>query len=298
MKNNLIEYNDKIRIKITDKCNLSCPFCHYEGTRTSNDIDYKEEKFRYWMKELRTVYSKVHLTGGDPTMYRKLPELCKYLKTLGYEILLTTNLLIMDDNFLKSLPYLSKINISLHSFNSEYFKQFIRAKDQATKCLGIVKSNIIKLKKLGKKISINTVISKESNQNIDEIIAFCEENDILLKLVPDWRFVEYAKMEIKNILKINGYKEFCRTKKIPGSNFRVLYKKNTYYIEYKNIIPYYLDFWCNSCLNKKNCIESFAYLRLEGNPLKFKICIERPAINDAEFKKNIWPKLKKIYKNI
>ncbi|PIP33596.1 hypothetical protein COX22_03505 [Candidatus Falkowbacteria bacterium CG23_combo_of_CG06-09_8_20_14_all_49_15] len=45
---------------------------------------------------------------------------------------------------------------------------------------------------------------------------------------------------------------------------------------------------------KAGCIESFAFLRLEGNPLRFKICIDKPAISSSEFGEKFWPKFKKV----
>lgn len=56
----------------------------------------------------------------------------------------------------------------------------------------------------------------------------------------------------------------------------------------------YLEFWCNGCKMKNKCIESFAFLRLEGNPLRFKICIDRLAISSAQFENDFWPKFKGI----
>jgi len=70
--------------------------------------------------------------------------------------------------------------------------------------------------------------------------------------------------------------------------------KNGYAIEFKDIKPYYLKFWCTGCKIKNKCIESFAFLRLEGNPLRFKICIDKLAITVSQFENNFWSQFKKI----
>ena len=41
----VIEFNDKIRIKITEKCNLSCPFCHCEGTKNTEEVSLSDGNF-------------------------------------------------------------------------------------------------------------------------------------------------------------------------------------------------------------------------------------------------------------
>ncbi|MFH1233158.1 MAG: radical SAM protein [Patescibacteria group bacterium] len=291
----VVEYNDKIRIKITEKCNLSCPFCHCEGTKNTEEVSLSDESFIMWLKELREHYSVVHLTGGEPTLYSNIEPLCKFLKSEGYKVFLTSNLLLLNENLFTALPYISKINISLHSFNSKYFKNFIKNNGNPEDYLRIIKNNILELKDKVDKISINAVVSNDEEQNLDEVLKFCKDNKILLKLVPDWRFYNQSREYILNFLKENNFVEFKKILKEPGSNLRILHKdKADYEVEFKDIRPYYLSFWCKNCKMKAGCIESFAFLRLEGNPLRFKICIDQPAISSFEFREKFWPKFKKI----
>lgn len=289
------QYNDKIRIKLTEKCNLSCPFCHSEGTKKTEDVSLSDKNFVNWLKKLRKLYSKVHLTGGEPTLYDNLPALCKRLKSFGYEIFLTTNLLLLNKNLFDSIPYISKINISFHTLNPLYFKSFISNKNKAGDYLKIIEENILKLNSKIKNLSINvnTVVSSDSRQGLKKILYFCQKNNILLKLVPDWRYYQKSRKYILYFLKKEGFSEQKRTLKIPGSNLRILFQKNGYFVEFKDIKPYFLDFWCNNCKIKNSCIETFAFLRLEGNPLRFKVCIGRPALTCDKFGQDFWPLLKK-----
>ncbi|HBI17442.1 MAG: Radical SAM domain protein [Candidatus Moranbacteria bacterium GW2011_GWF2_34_56] len=290
----LVEYNNKIRIKITDKCNLACPFCHSEGTKETEEISLNDKNFINWIRLLRPYFDKIHLTGGEPTLYKKLPLLCKFLKMEGYDVFLTTNLLLLNETFLKSLPYISKINVSLHTLNPEYFKLYVKNKDSSSNYLDIIKKNILELKKITPDISINTVISNDCNQQIDKLLYFCQKNNLPLKLVPDWRCLDDAKKFIVEFLEENGFKEKMRLIKMPGSNLRIFYSRDNYIVEFKNIKPYYLDFWCEGCKKRDVCIEKFSFLRLEGNPLRFKVCIDKPALKSNEFEKDFWPNFKKI----
>jgi len=292
----LIEYNDKIRIKITDKCNMSCPFCHCEGTKKTEVISLSDDKFIKWLKQLKPYFNKIHLTGGEPTLYNNLPALCKFLKKEGYDVFLTTNLLLLNKNLLDSIRYISRINVSFHTLNPEYFRAYIGNEDKASDYLHMIKKNILELKGLIQNISINTVVSNDKNQKLDQILYFCEANKIPLKLVPDWRYFKEAGEYIVNFLKNNKFKEEKRIIKLPGSNLRIIYRRKDYVVEFKDIRSYYLDFWCKSCHMKNKCIEKFAFLRLEGNPLRFKICINKPALNCEEFEKDFWPYFRKLLK--
>lgn len=293
-ENIIYEYNDKIRIKTTDKCNLSCPFCHYEGTKRTEAISLSDDNFTKWIKELKFYFNKVHLTGGEPTLYNDLLPLCRYLKFEGYEVFLTTNLLVLNNNLIDSISYISRINVSLHTFNPEYFKFFVNNKTKADVYIDIIKNNILNLKRNIKDIAINSVVSSDNRQELEQILLFCQENKILLKLVPDWRYIKEAKEYILNLLQTHGFVEEKRTIRVPGSNLRILYKNRDYYVEFKDIEPYYLDFLCNSCKLKASCIEKFAFLRLEGNPLRFKVCIGKPAMSCASFEKDFWPSYKNL----
>lgn len=35
--------NDKLRIKVTDKCNMHCSFCHFEGAKGAKDLAINDE---------------------------------------------------------------------------------------------------------------------------------------------------------------------------------------------------------------------------------------------------------------
>lgn len=289
------EYNNKIRIKITDKCNLSCPFCHSEGTRETEAISLSDVHFTKWLKKLKPFFSKVHLTGGEPSLYDDLPSLCKYLKLEGYDVFLTTNLLALNQNLLNAVPYISRINISFHTFNPVYFKFFLNNNEsKACDYLSIIRDNILKLKREIKDIAINTVVSHDNRKELEAILLFCQRNKIALKLVPDWRYFKEAREYIFYFLRTHGFIEEKKIIKFPGSNLRVFYRNKDHHIEFKDIMPYYLDFWCHGCKTKDSCIEKFAFLRLEGNPLRFKPCISRQALSCDEFEKIFWPNYRKL----
>ncbi|MDP3758178.1 MAG: radical SAM protein, partial [Candidatus Daviesbacteria bacterium] len=72
-------------IKLTDKCNGNCAFCIEDGGRLS-----KEAKLNYLINKVNDVNpSSVLILGGEPTLYKELPEFLEGIS--GREIYMTTN---------------------------------------------------------------------------------------------------------------------------------------------------------------------------------------------------------------
>ncbi|MBA7517685.1 GTP 3',8-cyclase [subsurface metagenome] len=287
------EYNGKLRIKLTDKCNLRCPFCHYEGTPKVKEISTEDTNLHKWLLIFRKYFNKIHLTGGEPTLYSRLKEIVKLFKKYEYEIVITTNGTILNDDFKQLLPYFNYVNVSFHTLNSGYFEDFVYTKEKSHFYIKKIMDNVLYLKNFYGKVRLNTVVTPMSEQNLLDIINFSMQNNIPLKLVPDWRFYKEGMDFINMTLTKHNFKLASIISKIPGSNVRKIFKNNEgYNIEVKDLHPCYLPFWCQKCELKEKCLETFAFLRLEGNPLKFKICISKPSINARLFEENIWPFLK------
>lgn len=74
-------------------CNFRCPFCH-NGELVLHDKLYdeyfEEEIFKYLRKRIGLL-DGVTISGGEPTLYKDLPELIKKIKDIGYKVKLDTN---------------------------------------------------------------------------------------------------------------------------------------------------------------------------------------------------------------
>jgi len=287
------EYNGKIRVKLTDKCNLHCPFCHFEGTPEIEEISPKDPILLKWLNIFKDYFDKVHLTGGEPLLYSSLKEIIEVFNKHGYKVAMTTNGTFLNDSFRELLPSLDYINVSFHTQNPKYFKYFVTHK-RALFFIEKIKDTILFLKETFKRVRINAVVSPNPEQKIEEIMDFSFRNNILLKLVPDWRFYEEAERFIEEILNQHGFVLDSIILKMPSSNIRKIFK-DSYgnKIEVKSLKPFYLSSWCDKCTLKEKCLETFAFLRLEGNPLRFKPCIYKPSIDVEMFSKIVWPSLKK-----
>ena len=161
----------KLRISLTDKCNMKCIYCMPNG-----NIKWIDSKEILNFKEIIRIVSiftnlgikKIRLTGGEPLLRPSLENLIRdLLKVQNIEsISMTTNGFLLEENInqLKSAG-LSSLNISLDTFREERFRTL-----NGISNLNKVFRGIQKASELGLKIKINTVIIR--NWNDDEIINF------------------------------------------------------------------------------------------------------------------------------
>src|SRR5699024_7355004 len=73
-------------------CNFNCPYCHNPELVISNIIEPIDINSIYsFLKKRKGLLDGVVITGGEPTLHKKLPEFIKNIKDMGYLIKLDTN---------------------------------------------------------------------------------------------------------------------------------------------------------------------------------------------------------------
>lgn len=86
-----------ITLDLTRMCNYNCPYCidqniiKKRGCHVSNEISY--EKITKLLKLLRKNGARnIELTGGgEPTLYTRFEDFCRYVDGLGFKLALVTN---------------------------------------------------------------------------------------------------------------------------------------------------------------------------------------------------------------
>ena len=205
----------KLRISLTDKCNMKCIYCMPNG-----NIKWIDSKEILNFKEIIRIVSiftnlgikKIRLTGGEPLLRPSLENLIRDLiKVQNIEsISMTTNGFLLEENInqLKSAG-LSSLNISLDTFREERFRTL-----NGISNLNKVFRGIQKASELGLKIKINTVIIR--NWNDDEIInfvKFAKDTGITV------RFIEFMPLDGSGIWNNNLVVTKKEIIKIIESNF-------------------------------------------------------------------------------
>jgi pyruvate formate lyase activating enzyme len=93
-KNSLIDYPGKVCcVLFLAGCNFRCPFCHNPELVMGNGCaSYLCEQAVYHFLERRKEFlDGVVISGGEPTIHKKLAFLCEKIKQIGYPVKLDTN---------------------------------------------------------------------------------------------------------------------------------------------------------------------------------------------------------------
>jgi cyclic pyranopterin phosphate synthase len=163
----------KLRISLTDRCNMQCKYCMPQGNVhwfKQDDVLTYDEIIRLVSILAELGIEKIRLTGGEPLLRPKLEDLIISLKRINAikSVSMTTNGLLLGDK-VKRLKEagLDSVNISLDSFQATRFKE-ITGIDGLDK----VMDSIDAADSAGLKVKINTVIIRGWNE--DEIVDFAK----------------------------------------------------------------------------------------------------------------------------
>ncbi len=174
-----------LRISLTELCNLRCTYCMpAEGIPLSpkSHIMNYDEVFTIAKLFVDHGVSKIRLTGGEPLVRRDADQIIEKLASLGAELSLTTNGVIID-RFIDCLQSnnIRKINLSLDTLVPEKFASITR-RDQFSKVI----KNLYLLIEEGFHVKLNMVLIRGFND--DEIIPFIKLSEDLPISV---RFIEF-----------------------------------------------------------------------------------------------------------
>ena len=91
-KMTLLDYPGKVACTLfLAGCNLRCPFCHNASLLTGAPEAMTEAEFLSFLKKRQGLLDGVCVTGGEPTLYKELPQLLAAIKELGFAVKLDTN---------------------------------------------------------------------------------------------------------------------------------------------------------------------------------------------------------------
>jgi pyruvate formate lyase activating enzyme len=94
-KSSLIDYPGKLSCVIfLSGCNFDCHYCHnpslVRGCTERRDLMDQDNLYRF-LDQRRGFLDGVVISGGEPTLQKKLFKLCENIKKLGYDLKLDTN---------------------------------------------------------------------------------------------------------------------------------------------------------------------------------------------------------------
>ena len=175
----------KIRISLTDRCNLRCIYCMTENTTFVPKHSHlsSDELFQ----TIRLLYSigihQIRLTGGEPLLRADIVTITQSILSISpkIDVSLTTNGVLLE-RYSKDLfnSGIKKINISLDSLNESQFS-LISKRFHLKEVLYGIKS----AKSAGfPVIKLNSVIIKNANEDqIIPLAQFALENNLQLRFI-------------------------------------------------------------------------------------------------------------------
>ena len=176
-----------LRIWLTDQCNFRCIYClPPEGLPclSQKEILSDDAILRFVTIAVRLGIERIRLTGGEPLLRPKLPELILQLKKISdlRDVALTTNgsRLAEMAQILKDAG-LDRINVSLDSLDDEKFRDITLSGAFKRVIAGIEVAA-----KIGFPLKINVVVLKGMND--DEVLKFA---NLALQNSVEVRFIEF-----------------------------------------------------------------------------------------------------------
>lgn len=195
-----INYNEEIRISLTNKCNFKCFFCHQEGINIENKISLDKEQLLRILKQCKiNNYRNITLTGGEPLINKDLIELIfKFCKENKYNpnIKIITNGFFIDENFIKVLnlyKHYLKLNISFHSVDEQIFNKITKTNNKYNKVLEGI--DLLLLNNIN--FRLNYLMLKDINDSYEQVKSLVEFG--IKKQIKQITFLELLDTKENNI---------------------------------------------------------------------------------------------------
>jgi len=168
-----------LRMSITSRCNLACPYCHREGDEESPAA--AEMPLSTVKRILRAAsligISHLKITGGEPLLRDDLCEIVAFARSLGIsDISLTTNGILLAGKAQElRCAGLSRLNIGCDSLSSS-----VSGKNR-----NAILPGLIAAREAGfENVKVNMVVLRGVNESeIDKMIEFAREHKVILQLI-------------------------------------------------------------------------------------------------------------------
>lgn len=213
----------RLRISLTEQCNMNCIYCHHEGY---NNHDHCLLTLNQ-MHQIGSIIQKyeiqeIKLTGGEALLHPKIIEIVSFLSKIPTvkDLSLTTNGLLLSK---LAMPLrkagLTRINIGCDSLN----KSSVKSVDN-------IYEGLLAAKKAGfSPIKLNMVLLKGINdQSVEEMVRFTHDQGIFLQIIElintDPPFYQKYHMNLEAI-------EESLKKRAIKINYRNMQDRKQYYLD-------------------------------------------------------------------
>ena len=172
-----------LRVSISQRCNLKCPYCHREGeTKTPSTEMSVEEIVRIARIAISLGVSRLKLTGGEPLLRPDILQIVEGLAKLQglRDLSMTTNGTLLAP-LAKPLRKrgLKRVNVNIPTLNAETYRELnggsLRAAIDGVKAAVKAKFYPVKLNML--------VLRGVNERGVSRMMEFAEQNETILQLI-------------------------------------------------------------------------------------------------------------------
>ncbi|UXI70049.1 radical SAM protein [Tahibacter amnicola] len=210
-----------IQIHPTRRCNLRCQHCYStSGPEVTSELPV--EWIEAFLADAAAEgFNAIGLSGGEPLVYRPLPRLLAYARSLGYYTTVTTNGLLLDERHLAAIgPHVSLVAISIDGVPEQHDR--MRAMPRA---FDRMRARLDLLRKTG--LPFGFIFTLTLN-NLDELAWVAEfaagEGAALLQVHPleqVGRARDYALLPPDDLELAYAFVEVARLQKEYGQRLRI-----------------------------------------------------------------------------
>lgn len=153
---------ETVSFHIVKPCNMKCKFCYatFDDFKVNKQLTVPE--ICLILNKLKEAgVQKVTFAGGEPMLYRQLPNIIIYAKAIGLTTSIITNGSLLTINFLKEMQgKLDWIGLSVDSINPLTNHLIGRVSKNASIEIKSYNSLVDPIVKYGYKLKINTVVNR------------------------------------------------------------------------------------------------------------------------------------------
>ncbi|MFN8415975.1 MAG: GTP 3',8-cyclase MoaA [Cytophagaceae bacterium] len=187
-----------LRVSVADTCSMACVYCVSPGgsfQSNKHSLTISSLTIDEYMSIISAIHmvnplNVIRLTGGEPLLFKKLPELIKGILDIGIEnIKITTNGLQLSQQ-IKALKEagLTSINVSLDALDPNTFHQ-ITGVNKLRVVLDAIEDTLAS----GVEVKLNSVVIKNKNEHqIIPLLEYAGNRNISI------RFLELMSMGYLN----------------------------------------------------------------------------------------------------
>ena len=171
-----------LRISVTQRCNLRCPYCHREGETSPSTEMYPSEILQITRIALALGISRVKLTGGEPLLRPDILQIVKGVAKLRgvRDLSMTTNGTLLSSQA-KALRKngLERVNVNIPTLRSKTYRELTGGtlKDVINGIKAAVNSGLYPVK-------LNMLVLRGINEKeIPKMIAFAKHSETILQII-------------------------------------------------------------------------------------------------------------------